>query len=91
LFNLLGESPDFFAVRRSSRWDIVLFALIVVLAPPALLVAVEALAGLVSRSAQRLLHVVFVAAAVAAITMQVLKRSAGLTSTATIVALAALA
>jgi hypothetical protein len=68
LFNLLGESPDFFAVRRSSRWDIVLFALIVVLAPPALLVAVEALAGLVSRSAQRLLHVVFVAAAVATIT-----------------------
>ena len=30
LFDLLGESPDFFAVRGSTRWDIVVFALAVV-------------------------------------------------------------
>jgi hypothetical protein len=91
LFKPARREPRFLRCAAVVAGDIVLFALIVVLAPPALLVAVEALAGLVSRSAQRLLHVVFVAAAVAAITMQVLKRSAGLTSTATIVALAALA
>ena len=56
LFDLLGESPDFFAVRGSSRWDIVLFALAVVLVPPAALFTVEALAGLVSEQLRQALH-----------------------------------
>jgi hypothetical protein len=90
LLDLLGESPDFFAVRGSSRWDIVLFALAVVLLPPAALVTAEAIAGLVSWPLQRLLHLVLVAALAGVVAVQVLKRSADLTSTALLVGLAAL-
>jgi hypothetical protein len=91
LFDLLGESPEFFAVRGSSRWDIVLFALAVILLPPAVLVAIEAIAGLVSRPLQRAAQLVFVGAGAAVIALQVLKDTAGLTSTGAIVGLAALA
>jgi hypothetical protein len=43
LFDLLGKNGEFFAARGSTRWDVVLFALLLVLVPPALLLAVEAL------------------------------------------------
>ncbi len=42
LFDLLGSNAEFFGARDSTRWDVVLFALLLVLAPPALLLAVEA-------------------------------------------------
>lgn len=90
LFDLLGESPDFFAVRGSSRWDIVVFALVVALLPPVVLVAVEALAALVSRQLQRVLHLAFVGGLAGIVAVQVLKRAADLTSTGTVVGLAAL-
>lgn len=90
LFDLLGKSPDFFAVRGSTRWDIVLFALAVVLVPPAVLIAVEALASVVSRPLQRALHLVFVAGLAGVVIVQVLERSADLTSTGVLVVLAAL-
>lgn len=89
LFDLLGESPDFFAVRGSSRWDIVLFAFAVVLVPPVALVLVETVAGLGSRALQRFLHLVFVAGLAGVVAVQVLKRAADLTSTSTLVGLAA--
>lgn len=90
LLDLLGESPDFFAVRGSSRWDIVLFALAVVLVPPAALVAAEAIAGLVSWPLQRVIHLVLVAGLAGVVGVQVLKRSADLTSTTTLIGLAVL-
>lgn len=61
LFDLLSRNAEFFAVRGSSRSDIVLFAVGLVLLPPLLLVAAEALAGLVHARAPTVLHLVFVA------------------------------
>jgi hypothetical protein len=90
LFDLLGRNPDFFAVRGSSRWDIVLFALVVVVLPPAVLIAVEAVAHFVSPRARDVLHLVFVAGLAGAIIIQALERRSGLTSTAVLVSLAAL-
>jgi len=81
LFDLLDDSADFFAVRGSSRWEIVLFALAVVLLPPAGLLLVEALAGLVSRTLGQALHVVFVGGLAAVIAIQVLKGGTSFTST----------
>jgi hypothetical protein len=46
LFDLLGRNAEFFTVRGSTRSDVIAFALAVVLIPPALLLAVEALAML---------------------------------------------
>jgi hypothetical protein len=90
LFDLLGESPDFFAVRGSSRWDIVLFALAVVLVPPAGLIAVEAAAGLVSERLRQALHLVFVAGLAGVVVVQVLERTTDLSSTRVLLALSAL-
>jgi hypothetical protein len=41
LFDLLGRNGEFFAARGSTRWDVVVFALVLVLVPPAVLLAVE--------------------------------------------------
>ena len=90
LFDLLGESPDFFAVRGSTRWEIVLFALAVVLVPPAGLIAVEAAAGLISEQLRRVLHLVFVAGLAGVVIVQVLERTTDLSSTRVLLALAAL-
>jgi hypothetical protein len=90
LFDLLGESPDFFAVRGSTRWDIVLFALAVVLVPPAGLIAVEAAAGLVSTQLRRALHLLFVAGLAGVVIVQVLERATDLSSTGALLVLAAL-
>ena len=46
LFDLLGRNAEFFTVRGSTRSDVIAFALGVILIPPALLLAVEALAML---------------------------------------------
>ena len=53
LFELLGDNPEFFAVRGSPGGDIVLFALALVVLPPLLLIAVEALAGLAGSALRR--------------------------------------
>ena len=91
LFDLLDDSADFFAVRGSSRWEIVLFALAVILLPPAALLVVEALAGLVSSTLRRALHVVFVGGLAAVVAIQVLKRGTSFTSTEALLGLAVLA
>lgn len=91
LFDLLDDSADFFAVRGSSRWEIVIFALAVVILPPAVLILAEALAGLVSRALGQALHLVFVGGLVAVVAIQVLKRQTGFTSTEALLGLAVLA
>jgi hypothetical protein len=74
LFDLLADSPEFFVVRGSTRWDVIGFALGIVLVPPALLLLVEALVGLAGASAREAVHLVFVAALVGLLALQAAKR-----------------
>jgi len=71
LLDILGRNPEFFAVRRSTSAQIVLFALGLILVPPAILLAIELLVGLASRAAAGIVHLVFVAALVAVIGLHV--------------------
>jgi hypothetical protein len=73
LFDLLGKNAEFFGARGSSAWDVVLFALTLLLVPPGLLLAVEAI---VPRRARPVVHAVFVAALVGLIVLQAI-RAAG--------------
>jgi Sulfatase len=75
LFDLLGDNPEFFAARGSSGFDIVSFSILLVVAPPASLVAIESLLGLLGRRVRRFAHVGFVALLVALIAAQALKKS----------------
>jgi Sulfatase len=45
LFDLLGSTPEFFAVRGATAWEIVAFALVLVLVPPLVLLAAETASG----------------------------------------------
>ena len=80
LFDLLAKNPEFFAARGSQSEDIVVFAVALVLVPPALLLLVELLAGLAYPPARRIVHLVFVGALAAIIFMQVLRRGADSTA-----------
>ncbi|MDQ3890487.1 MAG: sulfatase-like hydrolase/transferase [Actinomycetota bacterium] len=82
LFDLLGDTPEFFVVRGSTGWDIVALALGLVLVPPAVLLALEAVAGLVGARLQDALHLLFVGALTALLATQALKRVGDLSSTA---------
>jgi hypothetical protein len=62
LFALFSDTPEFFAVRGSPPGDVVLFAFGVALVPPAVLLALEVLAGFVHAGLQRALHLFFVGA-----------------------------
>ncbi|MEX1142077.1 MAG: sulfatase-like hydrolase/transferase [Thermoleophilaceae bacterium] len=73
LFDLLSDNPEFFAARGSTAAEIVTFALVVVLVPPALLLAVELLIGLAGSAARRGAHLVLVALAAAIVFVQALK------------------
>ena len=76
LFDLIGRNPEFFATRRSSPAEIAAFAVGLTLAPPALLLVLEALVGLVSRRLRRGLHLVLVATLVALVALPALARLA---------------
>jgi hypothetical protein len=80
LFDLLGRNAEFFAVRDSTRWDIVLFAAALVLLPPAALALLAALAGLVDRRLGRALHLLALAGLVALLALQAGARATGLGS-----------
>src|SRR4051812_40008417 len=80
LFDLLGKTPEFFVVRGSKTIDIVVFALVVVVVPPAVLVAVEALVALASRAAARVLHLVLVGTLAAIVALQVVRDHSGSTA-----------
>ena len=75
LFDLLKDNPEFFAARGSSGFDIVSFSVLLVVLPPALLVAIELLLGLFRRELREGAHVVFIGALVALIAAQALKKS----------------
>jgi Sulfatase len=73
LFDLLARNAEFFAVRGSTRWDIVLFAVGLVLLPPLVLLGVEALAGLAHPRAATAAHLLFLGALVALLVMQAVR------------------
>ncbi len=65
LFNLLGKNGEFFAARGSTRWDAIVFALALLLVPPLLLLALEALVPA--------LHPVFVGGLLALFVLQAIR------------------
>lgn len=79
LFDLLGKTPEFFVVRRSTALDVIVFALVAALVPPALLVAIEALAGLASARALGVVHLVFVAGLAGVVALEVVRHHTGST------------
>jgi Sulfatase len=77
LFDLLSDNPEFFAARGSTSGDIILFAVLLVLVPPAVLLLVEVLAGLASEQARAVLHLVFMGLLAALVFVQALKEPIG--------------
>ena len=75
LFNLLSDNPEFFAARGSTASEIIVFALLLVLVPPAVLLAIELLVGLASEQARDVLHLVFVGGLAAVVFVQALKKA----------------
>jgi hypothetical protein len=89
VFDILGQNPEFFAVRGSSAFEIVLFALVITFALPAALLAIELVAGLVSRRLSQSLHLLFVGGLVAIVALRVVTKTAALTGTTALLASAA--
>jgi hypothetical protein len=87
LFDLIRENPDFLAARGLRGFDVVLFAVVTALAPPLILVTVEAAAGLAAAGLRWGLHLVLVAVLVGLIAIQALKH-AGVSGTAALIVLA---
>ena len=73
LFDLLSRNVEFFAVRGSTRWDVVLFALGIVVLPPLVLLGLETLLGLAGSRAATVLHLAFLAALLALLSLQALR------------------
>lgn len=67
LFDLLGNNGEFFAARGSTRWDVVLFAFVLLFVPPAILTGIEAL---VPQPPRAVVHVVFVGGLVGLFVLQ---------------------
>ncbi len=75
LFDLLSHNAAFFIARGNTAGDILRFAFVLVLVPPAILVAAEALAAPVSRRARWGLHLAFVAILTGAFGLELVKRA----------------
>ncbi len=69
-FEPLADGPDFLIERGAAPLDVVWFALGMVVLPPLILLALEALAGLLRERARAGVHLVFVAALVGLIAWQ---------------------
>ncbi len=74
LFDLLGKNGEFFAARGSTRWDVVLFAVVLLLVPPAILTGAEALAPRPVRGA---VHAALVASLVGLFVLQAIQSAGG--------------
>jgi len=74
LFAVLAKGPEFFVARRSQPLDICLLVLVLCMGLPAVIVALEGLVGLISRTARRVLHLGVVAVLLMIILLPVLKR-----------------
>lgn len=74
LFDILASTPEFFVARGSTSWDVVMAAVGLVVLPAAVLLTVEALAGLARPSLQDACHLIFIGGLVALIALQALRR-----------------
>lgn len=74
LFDLLGRNGEFFAARGSTRWDVVLFALGLLLVPPSVLLGVEAVTP---RRFRGVLHALFTAGLVGLMVLTALRHGGG--------------
>jgi hypothetical protein len=77
LFNLLSDNPEFFAARGSTATDIIVFGVLLVVLPPALLLAIELLIGLAGPAARRGAHLVLMALLAGIVFVQALKDAFG--------------
>jgi hypothetical protein len=89
LLDILSRNPEFFAIRGSTSSEIVFFALFLVFVPPAVLLAIELVVGLVSRPAADVLHLVFVGALVAVVVLHAITNDSSLTGTVSLLVAAA--
>ena len=78
LLDLMGRTAEFFVVRRSEPIDVLLLVLLVCVLLPALLVLVEAAAGVLGQRVRQAVHGVIVAGLVATIALPALKRLDGI-------------
>ncbi len=60
-FDVISKTPEFFALRESSRMEVILFALVIGVGVPAALLTLELVANVAGHSAARGLHFVFLA------------------------------
>jgi len=74
LYDLLSRNAEFFAVRGSTRLDILAFALAILLVPPVALFVVEALAAVAGARVWHFVHLLFVGALLAVIVLEGAKR-----------------
>ncbi len=77
LFNLLSDNPEFFAARGSTAMDIIVFAVLLVVLPPALLLGIELLIGLAGPKARLGAHLVLMALLAGVVFVQALKDAFG--------------
>jgi hypothetical protein len=75
LFDLLKDNPEFFAARGSSGFDVVSFAVLLVVVPPLLLLAVELVIGLAGSRARHGARVVLLGMLAALVAAQALKKA----------------
>ncbi|MEA2331744.1 MAG: hypothetical protein QOH58_1882 [Thermoleophilaceae bacterium] len=75
LFDLLKDNPEFFAARGSSGFDVISFSVLLVVLPPALLLAIELLASLAGAPVRRIVHLALIGGLVALIAAQALKKA----------------
>ena len=80
LFELLADNPEFLAARGSTSAEIVFFAVCLTLVPPALLLLVEALLGLLDPRLRAGAHLVFAALLSALVAIQALEKATELSS-----------
>lgn len=81
VYDLLGRNAEFFVAHRSSRGDILVLVLLLSVALPAALALVRAAAGLVSRRAGTLVHLLSVFACATVIVLPALNRWPALSGT----------
>jgi hypothetical protein len=75
LLSVLGQSPDLFIFRDANPSEIIVLAIVIVVAAPIALWVLEVLVGLVSKRARRVVHLVLLGALAAVFVMQAFKRA----------------
>ena len=85
LFDVLRDNPEFFVARGSSGFDIVSFSVLLIVLPPAILLAIELLVGLAGDVPRRATHLVLLAGLASFVAAQALKKSIAASDTVLIV------